>query len=103
MGQDIPSLQYLHFSSFTGGMAFTILPYLRLGVRNPRPGKAFGLDKSLAVNPGGCSRSLRYHEVEDTALREIPRDDVRDPHIATVTVDQAFGGCQPYSEPARQL
>jgi len=27
----MPSLQYRHFSSVTGGIAFTIRPYFRLG------------------------------------------------------------------------
>ena len=31
-GQFMPSLQYLHFSSGTGGIAFVSLPYLRLGM-----------------------------------------------------------------------
>jgi hypothetical protein len=30
-GQGMPSLQYRHFSSVTGGIAFTIRPYFRLG------------------------------------------------------------------------
>jgi hypothetical protein len=28
----MPSLQYLHFSSGTGGTGFTIRPYFRLGM-----------------------------------------------------------------------
>ena len=31
-GQGMPSLQYLHFSSVTGGIAFTIRPSFRLGI-----------------------------------------------------------------------
>ena len=31
IGQGLPSLQYRHFSSVTGGIAFTIRPYFRLG------------------------------------------------------------------------
>jgi len=36
MGQGLPSLQYLHFSSVTGMIDFTMCPYLRLG-KPPSP------------------------------------------------------------------
>lgn len=32
MGQGLPSLQYLHLSSGTGMIDFTMCPYLRLGM-----------------------------------------------------------------------
>jgi hypothetical protein len=43
----MPSLQYRHLSSATGGIAFTMRPYLRLGTHAPGAVKGFALVKLL--------------------------------------------------------